>query len=146
MEVRTHTDRTLRRYQIGVALVSAGLSAALIAPQIYAGPITSVVAAGSVLGMTFLRKDMTRGVADLTRVSRGERRRFLVENTGWLIATLITCGAVFVLVFGRWPAAVRIGFGHVALLLMAASSIMMARTAAAHGIKVTSTTGLDTKG
>lgn len=112
-----------------------GLSAALIAPPIYSGPITSAIAFGSALGMVSLRGNMTKQVADFALVSKSERSKFLAENTGWLIATLIAGGTVFTLIFGSWSVPIRVGLGHAALVLMAISSIMLARTAAAHGIK-----------
>ena len=136
MEIKAHTDQTLRRYQFGVVGVSMGLSAALIAPPIYSGPITSAIAFGSALGMVSLRGNMTKQVADFSLVSKSERSRFLAENTGWLIATLIAGGTVFTLIFGSWSVPIRVGLGHAALVLMAISSIMLARTAAAHGKRV----------
>ena len=136
MEIRAHTEQTLRHSRIGLLVMSIGLSAALIAPPAYSGPITTAMALASFLGFSALRARMPRQVADFSLVSKAERRGFLVKNTAWLIAGLVAYGIVFTLIFTGLPFPVRAGLGHVALAIGAISLFMVGKTAMAHSKRV----------
>jgi len=113
-----------------------GLSAALMAPPDFAGPITSGLAVFGGLGALALKKTMASANADVSLVSEDERRRFLIEHTAWLAVGLVAGVVVLAFIYIRLSFPLRVGLGHAALLVSAGSFCLASKAALAHQKRV----------
>mgnify|MGYP003649182544 FL=1 len=136
MLVRVHTRRSLRLAGVGGLVIAASLSLALLVSPVHAGLITTAVAIAGALFAVAAGKAFRTGTADLSLISRDERRNFLVTNTAWMLAMILAFGVVITLIFTSLPFPLRAGLGHAALLAGAVFAWMFARTSAAHGRKI----------
>lgn len=130
----TTRSRTLD-HATGLLLLLA-LSMALLAPRAFAGPLMTVAfLTGGALKMAAV-KSQRPATADFTRASPAERRRFLIENTLWLVLMLVSFGIVVFLIYSTRPPIIRTGLGIPILLAGALAHLMVARTAATHATRV----------
>jgi uncharacterized membrane protein YfcA len=136
MQIRAHTQRSLRSYGWGLLGVFIGFSAALFAPPEYFGVITTLLLAGSVGGAALLRSNMASGTPDYSRVTKSERRRFLIENTAWLLASVLGWLAIIPIGLLVQSLPERVLLGHLALIVGTMSLWMLAKTAARHSDRV----------
>jgi len=132
MRVTLHSPETKRWSACTGVLVALGLSAGLLAPPNYAGPIVAVVASVMGIGVSAIKENMLVRTANFSLVSVAERDRFLLHHTIWVFLMLLAYGAVVALIFTRLDFPVRAGLGHAALLVGSFSAVMGQRTEEAH--------------
>ncbi|GAA0624921.1 hypothetical protein GCM10009422_21780 [Brevundimonas kwangchunensis] len=122
-------EALLGRLKIGALAGFIPLSAGLLLPPVYAGPIMTAMLV--IAALAFAGKG-TLPHYDVSSVPADARRRFLVESSCWMLAALVSYGVVFALLFIAAPFSTKAGFGHLALIAATISWIMFIRSSERH--------------